>query len=657
MKKRGTAFKIFLIIIIVAIVGFNVKRELKLNSFMHKFDKEGKDYYLEEIDYEAENERILKSQPSEIEGMTRYDKAQAGLSPYLSDTDMDGLSDKDELEIGSNPTKASTSGDYYPDGYKVLHDMDLNTYYEFDADKVTLDGVTVDNVSVNISCAEDFNGNVIRYPVDERYKGVYEIYRINGFHGEITLDLSDVLKKNNISMDEVGIYCKKTWDDGDLDKCKYKAKDNLIRFDTDFGNETKYLYIVNAKEHDLNPSYEYSGKGIIFGSPIIRKYLNGKFNIWYTETDNYEFDEQALKRMKKEADVITVSANRPVSTENDNIEVKKESEINIRYKLLQYILPMFECDSVDNMKWYQIFFYYSDYSDFVQYQDEYIKLQGKLYTGKKMIFDFDKDVLPFGNFGSEISHGGNCAGIATLTARTFNGNFIPSSGEYDIKRHGLYVWDISKDKDNSTLLNKGLSDYKDKEFTKNHINIYKRTDGKIVYILDKDLSEGEEQFMHMIGCYWAEYNDIIENNSDYVYLPSNVKYSCNRIEAAKDVLNDDKILIAGFRDPQIGGHAVNIVGYEDLPNGNTKFYIYDNNYPDITDLYLLIQPCGDGTFDYVYKAPGYEFSSLIDGNMLTICDDKYNELTLCIWSVDDVNDIKEQEKKELEEKIKKYLHK
>lgn len=656
MKKVGKVLLVILGIFIVLVVAFNIKRGFSgINKIKYANYKDGKDYYLEKIDYETENEEILKSQDSEIEGMTRYDKVQAGLSPYLDDTDGDGISDADEIAIGSDPTKTSTSGDMYPDGYKVLHDMDLNTYYEFEPNSVKLNGITADEISVAIASAEDFSGTAEECKNEDKLKGVYKIYRISGFQGVVSIDLQPIMDENNVSMDEIAIFCRGFWDQGDLEKCKYTTKGSVISFDTEFGKETKYLYIVNEDDYDINSSATYEGRAIIFGSPISRNWGDGKFNIWYVESGDVALDEMVLNRMKEEVRIVTdadMRGQNPVSDEFDNIEIKKISEIDLKYKVLQYILPMFECANSENMKWYQIFYYFSDYSDVVTVDGELAKLNPE--TSKynaRMEFDFSNDVLPFPNFGSEISWFGNCAGIATLTARTFNGNYIPASGECDVEEKGYYVWNISGDEENNTLRDDYLSDYKDADFKKNHITKYKTKLGQTVYLLDKDLSEGEKQFMYMIGCYWEECNKNLKDNSDYVYLPVNVRYNCNRIDAAKKKLDENKILIAGFRDKDLGGHAVNIVGYEELSNGNTKFFIYDNNFPTETELYVLVQPRGDGTFDYRYRAPSYEFSSLVDGNMFVMSDDNYNELSISIWSVEQNAGIDEQEERELQEKI------
>ncbi len=63
----------------------------------------------------------LKYEVSDIANMSKYDKFVMGLSiEDGSDSDNDGLTDKEELEIyNSDPTKLSTAGDLYTDGYKV----------------------------------------------------------------------------------------------------------------------------------------------------------------------------------------------------------------------------------------------------------------------------------------------------------------------------------------------------------------------------------------------------------------------------------------------------------------------------------------------------------------------------------------------------------
>ncbi|MBQ6128741.1 MAG: hypothetical protein IJI51_03685, partial [Lachnospiraceae bacterium] len=132
MKNRITIGKIIKYAIFIAIIAVMVR-------FAYPYIKElingGKDDQYKDIGYAIDFESYeskLAGEQSDIDGWTRLDKQNAGLQVKDgSDTDGDGLTDKDEIEVyGSDPKKMSTAGDFYSDGYKVANNMDLNTYYE-----------------------------------------------------------------------------------------------------------------------------------------------------------------------------------------------------------------------------------------------------------------------------------------------------------------------------------------------------------------------------------------------------------------------------------------------------------------------------------------------------------------------------------------------
>ena len=672
MKKLLKAILIILVLIALVLVALNIRRYLKSDSFKYRHYQQGRDYFLESPeDYETDTIELLKSEASDVEGMTRYDKKEAGLSPYLVDTDGDGLTDSEELALGSEPALASTSGDLYPDGYKFLHDMDIHQTYDYAGD-ATIYGITTDDISVEIKSAEDWRGYADNVTVDPRYRGIYKIYRISGFKGIVTIDLTSVLNENGVTMDDIGIYCRGFFDQGKLEKCKYYSDGAIIRFDTDFGQETKYVYIVDKDDYDVDVSEIAEGRAIMFGSPLMRHLNDAPYSIWYAESGDATLDEYVLSRMKAEASLVTEDYLRgevPISAETDDIQIKTVSELDIRYKLMQTLLPMFECDCYDNMKFYQLLYYYSDYSQIQEHDVEVAKLDPPTsdYNARTK-FDFTKDILPFENFGSRTSWGGNCAGIATLTARTYNGNYIPASGSYYLSKDisdepGMVYWDISGDDENKTLMDAGLSDYKYPEFVVDHRQEYEvvkedgTPTGKKVQLLDNGLTPGEEQFRSMIACYWAEYNETVFGHSDRRLLPHDVKYNTVKIDSMKAILDQNKILIAAFRSMDLGGHAVNIVGYKDLPNGNTIFYIYDNNFPELSDLYVLVQPYPDGTFDYEFQTPCYTFSSLKDGHYFVTCEDDFTEVGYQIWSIDAEDGIREQLEREKAENLRRLLGK
>jgi len=61
---------------------------------------------------------------SDLDGLTNDEEKKLGTDPNKSDTDNDGLLDKDEINIyKTDPLKADTDGDGYTDGYEVRHHM------------------------------------------------------------------------------------------------------------------------------------------------------------------------------------------------------------------------------------------------------------------------------------------------------------------------------------------------------------------------------------------------------------------------------------------------------------------------------------------------------------------------------------------------------
>ena len=85
-----------------------------------------------EVQDETDFSKSLKGKKSDIKGMSQYDKYKMGLDYHDgSDSDHDGLTDKEEIEVyNTDPLKSSTAGDLYTDGYKVTHNMDVKKSYE-----------------------------------------------------------------------------------------------------------------------------------------------------------------------------------------------------------------------------------------------------------------------------------------------------------------------------------------------------------------------------------------------------------------------------------------------------------------------------------------------------------------------------------------------
>jgi YVTN family beta-propeller protein len=58
------------------------------------------------------------------DGLTNLEEYETGTDPTKTDTDSDGLSDAWEIQNGTNPTNSDTDSDGMPDGWEVQHGLD-----------------------------------------------------------------------------------------------------------------------------------------------------------------------------------------------------------------------------------------------------------------------------------------------------------------------------------------------------------------------------------------------------------------------------------------------------------------------------------------------------------------------------------------------------
>lgn len=62
---------------------------------------------------------------SDFDGVSDREEKLYGTDPFATDTDADGLTDRDEVMVfGTDPTKADTDGDTFPDGQEVTNGFD-----------------------------------------------------------------------------------------------------------------------------------------------------------------------------------------------------------------------------------------------------------------------------------------------------------------------------------------------------------------------------------------------------------------------------------------------------------------------------------------------------------------------------------------------------
>lgn len=518
----------------------------------------------------------LAAQESDIDGWTKLDKYNAGLNPDDgSDTDGDGLTDKEEIEVyGSDPLKSSTSGDLYTDAYKVANGMDLNTYYEYNGD-IEFKYNEYPEIIFTATKESDLWAVATKSMIDtvDGYT-VYASYYIYNYSGVLSIDVSDIVNSNNIKAGDITVLtCQ--WYRSDINTLKYTVNGNIITLKDEFA-EGDDKVIILAKKKSIFSSFtgaksttlseqELTADGGVFSSFIFASWWGVKPTIYYVPSGNDEYDKENMDALIYEA-AYMVNANRDdgkgMQITYDDIKIVTQTQLEL--KLKEYAVIPWAVKAQPSDDPIAIGQYCS--LDMITGVNRHGVATEQFYVGT--------DSLPFENFGSEVSLGGNCSGIAHLTSLLYNTGTAPTSGSYQETEIGndYITWNISGDSENRTLTDSGLYDYKTSTFVSEHSD----ANG----ILNVNLTDGEQQFVNMIGAYWAETNDILDTDK-YAKVWGKSNYSWSLIEGMMDFLDSGKILDASFLIDETSGHTINIVSYKiDEKDSNiVEFEVYDNNFP------------------------------------------------------------------------------
>lgn len=653
--KKHKIITLLLIVLIIA-AGYKVVNKIILQKAMEN------DFFGYEVMEYEEYMKSLSDTPSDIAGMSQYDKYKMGLD-YKdgSDTDYDGLTDKEEIEVyGTDPLKGSTSGDLYSDGYKVQNNMDVNDYYEyqeeiiFDYNECPEVTLTADEPVDFYAVVQDYTDrySLTNYGIDEIYKG----YWIYNYNGELRIDIADILDQYDVEVSDINVWVY----EGDfivnelseLKKCKFGNDDTVITLKYDFdNNRAYYVYITEKisrfssflsvagknKTYQENESANNKGTAFICGSPILEQFFGISGRIWYTQTAGEAQNELFLKNTVNycNTDVLITDIS---TNDTDKLTVSDETTINAIATIFEKLLPMCKAKPEGEETLANYIFNFTTYkSDDFELTDSSAGSMGeegehKYYNNYHTEFDPYVDELPFQNFATEYSPKGNCAGITHLTACLFNTGSIPSSGEYD----GI-AWDLTSDEENATLMDRGIYDYKGRSFVDDHAvsgNQFNYIDG---------LSDGEMEFAKMVVAFWKESNDAVEMIS---YVQNNGQtYDWTLAEKMMAYLDQGKVLCVGMLMNGGYGHEVVVYDYYTTPSDELMFRVYDPNIPqnDREEYELtcdgacyiqckeIIQKDGTSSFFYLYypveDAYGHLASSsasLMQQHAFVVFDENWN---------------------------------
>lgn len=537
----------------------------------------------------------LKETESDITGMSRYDKHVKGLD-YRdgSDTDHDGLTDKEEIEIyGTDPLKASTSGDLYTDGYKAANGMELNKKYKYANDR-TFDNNKCAEVNLAAVNPTDFTAVVEDYTdrytlsdwgIDQIYKG----YFLYGFSGDMEIDVNSLSK--DITVSDICVWVSEgaflNYGVSKLEKCDFTIDGDAIKIDHSFESDKYYYVYVTGKKSifkaALNMISDSKEKMQEKQSSHLVFLFTGtgihNYTVYYNSEIDGMTDDEIIKSISNavgggKKDVVKYAAS-------------TEKKIKAKYKIYKEIIPFFDADTYkqdpeSGLKTlisaipYMIFRYgYMEMSDSTAVvttvtqnatgdSDDLLA-----YNNYHTTFDPNKDELPFQNFGSSeyTSAEGSCAGIAYFTSYLFNQGTFPATGSYNGTE-----WDLSSDDENKTLMDPELSDYKNKKFVDHNrknlwsteINLDKRT-------------LGEREFIKMIGAnFWKE-NDNLAAHARWSGTTQGVSWTV--AEAMMDRLDQGKVINVALGLANGYGHEVTVYDYYRIRNDEVIFRVYDCNIP------------------------------------------------------------------------------
>ena len=295
----------------------------------------------------------LKDKKSDIKGMSQYDKYNMGLDYHDgSDSDHDGLTDKEEIEVyGTDPLKSSTAGDLYTDGYKVANDMDPAKAYEMseqafpnnNCKEVILSADDAADLSAVVEDATD-RYSLSDYGIDKIYKG----YWLYNYSGTVRLNLKKVFSKNSITESDIDIWMYQgdflVYGLSDLKKCNYTMDGNQAVIAEELTADSSYyiyvtektnaldkILVASSKKMQLNSSKDDQVVFLSKMSPILYTFGFTKMDIYYPDQN----DDKANIAMEKRA----VKLYNLKDSDKINFYPLTVDEIQRKYKNLQNTIP------------------------------------------------------------------------------------------------------------------------------------------------------------------------------------------------------------------------------------------------------------------------------------------------------------------------------
>lgn len=570
---------ILLIIVVIKAVGWY--REYSYNKFVEEsllVDKNTK--------FELTDEEL--SQDWNNDGISNEEAEIIGLNVAVSDSDGDGLSDADEINVyKTNPLKYSTTGDIYSDGHKVALGYDLTKKYE----TFTILDTINPNLKVEIDDAHDMSYYYKEYNglVPDGYYLGFQPFRLFSFKGEVDVILEKPDDYKVISYDLIT---------GEITNIKSRVEnENNLVFTVSDDNPILIVYkdsvikkLSDSAKADINAKFTNDVKKdyyvvafplitILFNHPVyvfeidnnivtsssdeafaeeINKQANGQFKI-----EHYFTNETGLQIIQGLLGDLTNQLYTNVGEENKSFidYIVMYKKVSSKSELYEYLFGEFGEESEEDT---------DSEEEFVD--DKYDNMSCTYCADSG--FEVGVNAFPFQNLSTKVSSGGVCAGFSYVTTNVYNNGGMPKSinGVYDMSSSSYdLIW------------NKDLYNYKpsDKELA-----LYADDKRKNENLLDSStMSSPDSEVVKALEHYWKEYNDDTRMtkfswawNSSFDSVSLIEEGTVNKLV---DQFKAGKIVSVSLL--QTGGqHAINAYKIVEDKNDPDILYVkaYDNNFPN-----------------------------------------------------------------------------
>lgn len=591
-KKSGGGccgcFIIFLILILLVfgiVKGISWYKEYQFNKFIEET-------ILVDDSFKAELTEQEKSEDWNNDGITNGDAEKLGLNVTVLDSDGDGISDYDEINVhNSDPLKYSTMDDIYSDGYKLKNGKDILTKYEtFDIlDTVNpLIKVEIDDAHDMSYVYKDYDGII----PDGYYLG-FQPFRMFSFVGEVDIEFDNPNKYEVISFDLITYEVKKLKSKVDNQSLVFKITDDnpimvvykqsviksmgestLSSMEDDFKNEVRKDYHVISFPFMTSlfnfPIYVLEADNTIlkggtdeeFQSDFNEK-AEGKFKISHHYT-NYS----GIKFIKTILGGLTSEISKNVGEENDSFVnyIVTYNRVSSDSELYDYLLGVYCSDESDEEESDEPIYDTTD-----PYSEKYSNLKCEMCADSG--FKVDVNAFKFENLSTNVSSGGVCAGFSYITTNIYNGGRMPKTvvGEYDMRSSEYEpIW--NKQLYSFEPTDEGLKTYSD----------LKKTYDKLDSL---SMSSPDNEVVKALEYYWKDYNAATRVSTlNWHWNHSFEKHTFVDESTIKNVVNQlksGKIVSVSLLKSN-AGHAIN--GYkivEDKDNPDVLYLkAYDNNFPN-----------------------------------------------------------------------------